>query len=194
MRPDRAPRRSRPEGADAVPGRVRAPSRDAAATAEADCGGRRDSRRRTRSRRTESQRSARRGSRPRSRLRNTSIVTPAKSKPAESLEDFRGNYLYNLLDDNMRRFNAEIAQFVLWDDHEVHNNWYPSVRSTALAGRARRAFLEYNPLRLSAGARPLIYRSCSYGPQLDVFALDLRTYRGANSENRQAQASGQCTG
>ena len=113
------------------------------------------------------------------------VVTPAKSKPAESLDDFRGNYLYNLLDDHMRRFNAEVAQFVLWDDHEVHNNWYPSPRSTPLAVRARRAFLEYNPLRLSAGARPLIYRSCSYGPQLEVFALDLRTYRAANSENRQ---------
>ena len=27
------------------------------------------------------------------------LVTPAKSKVAETLDEFRGNYLYNLLDD-----------------------------------------------------------------------------------------------
>jgi alkaline phosphatase D len=117
------------------------------------------------------------------------VVTPAKSKPAGTLEDFRGNYLYNLLDDHMRRFNAEIPQFVLWDDHEVRNNWYPSPRTRPLATYARRAFLEYNPIR-DIGTGSPIYRSCSHGPQLDVFALDLRSHRGANSENRQAAPSG----
>ena len=53
------------------------------------------------------------------------VVTDAKSKVAETLDDFRGNYLYNLLDDNVRRFNAEVPQIVLWDDHEVLDNWYP---------------------------------------------------------------------
>ena len=119
------------------------------------------------------------------------IVTPAKSKVAASLEDFRGNYLYNLLDDHMRRFNAEIPQFVLWDDHEVHNNWYPSLAAHGglSRGRRRRAFLEYNPIRLPQGLSSPIFRSCSYGPQLDVFALDLRSYRGANSGNQQIAAS-----
>ena len=54
------------------------------------------------------------------------LVTPAKAKVAETLDEFRGNHLYNLLDDNLRRFGAEVAQVVLWDDHEVLNNWYPS--------------------------------------------------------------------
>lgn len=119
------------------------------------------------------------------------VVTPAKAKVAETLNDYRGNYLYNLLDDNLRRFNAEIPQFVLWDDHEVRNNWYPSnSRSRALASQAKRAFIEYNPIRATAGPGSSIYRSCSYGPQLEVFALDLRTYRAANSDNRQAERSG----
>jgi len=118
------------------------------------------------------------------------VVTPAKAKVAETLNDYRGNYLYNLLDEHMRRFNAEVPQFVLWDDHEVRNNWYPSnSRSRALASQARRAFLEYNPIRAIAGAGSAIYRSCSYGPQLEVFGLDLRTYRGPNSGNRQAAPS-----
>jgi alkaline phosphatase D len=117
------------------------------------------------------------------------MITAAKEKPAETLAAFRGNYLYNLLDDNMRRFNAEIPQLVLWDDHEVHNNWYPaSQRTRTLVSQAKRAFVEYNPIRDTGAAAP-IYRACEHGPQLDVFALDLRSYRGANSENLQPAPS-----
>src|SRR5438067_1885623 len=36
------------------------------------------------------------------------IVTEAKSKVAETLDEYRGNYRYNLLDENLRRFNAEV--------------------------------------------------------------------------------------
>jgi alkaline phosphatase D len=126
------------------------------------------------------------------------VVTPAKAKVAETLDEFRGNYLYNLMDDHVRRFNAEVAQIVLWDDHEVRDNWYPSrslqrdarytVKNMALlASRARQAFLEHVPIRVGSSAP--IYRSFAWGPSLDVFALDLRSYRGANSPNRQRSAS-----
>ena len=36
----------------------------------------------------------------------------------------------------MRRFNAEVSQIALWDDHEVRDNWYPTERLEA--DRARR--------------------------------------------------------
>jgi alkaline phosphatase D len=125
------------------------------------------------------------------------IVTPAKSKVAETLDEYRGNYLYNLMDENVRRFNAEVAQIVLWDDHEVRDNWYPTrtlerdtrytVKSmTTLAARARQAFIEHVPIRVDDGWTGTIYRSFSQGPLLDVFALDMRTYRGPNSANRQS--------
>ena len=39
------------------------------------------------------------------------VVTEDKSKPAETLAEFRGNYKYNLLDKNLRAFNAEIPMF-----------------------------------------------------------------------------------
>jgi alkaline phosphatase D len=130
------------------------------------------------------------------------VVTAEKSKVAETLAEFRGNYTYNLLDENVRRFNSEIPQLVLWDDHEVKNNWYPGMSleaddrytekdSRVLAANARRAFLEYSPIRLAPGAVPPIYRSCSYGPLLEVFAIDLRTYRGPNTSNRQTASSAQ---
>jgi len=53
------------------------------------------------------------------------ITTPEKSKVAETLAEFRGNYIYNLLDENVRRFNAQVPQLVQWDDHETRNNWSP---------------------------------------------------------------------
>jgi alkaline phosphatase D len=119
------------------------------------------------------------------------VVTPAKAKVAESLDEFRGNYLYNLMDEHVRRFNAEVPQVVLWDDHEVRNNWNPAARLDAdpryttrqisvLAARARQAFLEHQPVRIAGSVSPRIFRSIEYGPLLDVFSLDLRTYRGAN--------------
>src|SRR4029434_2513231 len=53
------------------------------------------------------------------------LVTPEKSKVAETLDEFRGNYRYNLMDQNVRLFNAEVPQVWQWDDHEVTNNWSP---------------------------------------------------------------------
>ncbi len=41
------------------------------------------------------------------------------AKVAETLDEFRGRYRYNLMDDNIRRFNAEVPQIWQWDDHEV---------------------------------------------------------------------------
>lgn len=128
------------------------------------------------------------------------IVTEGKSKVAETLEEFRSNYRYNLLDHNLRKMNAEIPSFVQWDDHETLNNWYPGEQLThdaryreksvsLLAARARQAFFEYLPIRLSGDGMSRIYRSIPYGPMLELFFLDLRTYRGPNSPNRQTVES-----
>jgi alkaline phosphatase D len=124
------------------------------------------------------------------------VVTEAKSKVAESVADFRGCHQYNLSDEHMRRFIAETSQVVMWDDHEVLDNWYWERRKDAderykeksvavLAARARQAFVEYNPLPIVGDDLDRIYRSIPMGPLVEVFALDMRSYKGANSENRQ---------
>ena len=124
------------------------------------------------------------------------VVTEAKSKVAQTLDEYRGCYQYNLMDEHMRRFLARTSQVVMWDDHEVLDNWYwerrkdgdarYSVKSVALlAARARQAFFEYNPVPLDGGDPERIYRYVPLGPLVDVFALDMRSYRGANSDNRQ---------
>jgi alkaline phosphatase D len=120
------------------------------------------------------------------------VVTEEKSRVAETLADYRGNYKYNLLDHNLRAFNAEVPVFAQWDDHEVTDDWYPGMPLhvgdadiTALAARGCRAFHEYTPTREFAAERGRIYRRIAYGPHLDVFMLDLRSYRGPNSDGRQ---------
>jgi alkaline phosphatase D len=124
------------------------------------------------------------------------VVTEAKSKVAESIADYRGCYQYNLTDEHMRRFISEVPQIVMWDDHEVRDNWYWERRQDAdvrfkeksvavLAARARQAFFEYNPLPLMGDDPERIFRSIPLGPLVEVFALDMRTYKGANSDNRQ---------
>ena len=124
------------------------------------------------------------------------LTTLEKSKVAETLDEFRGNHRYNLLDENLRRFNAEIPTLAQWDDHEVRNNWYPGQRLDddnrytvksidLLAARAKRAFLDYLPLRFNADDPERVYRAFNYGPLLDVLMLDERSYRGPNTANRQ---------
>lgn len=128
------------------------------------------------------------------------LTTPEKSKVAETLAEFRGNYIYNLLDENVLRFNAEIPQLVQWDDHEARNNWYPGqtildddryqVKDVSLlAKRGKQAFLEYTPIRFDTKDPERIYRSFEYNRNLEIFMLDERSYRGANSPNRQLVAS-----
>jgi alkaline phosphatase D len=128
------------------------------------------------------------------------LVTEEKSKPAETLAEFRGNFKYNLLDRNLRAFNAEVPMFAQWDDHEVSNNWWPDedltgakhrrlryreTHARVLMQRASRAFHEFLPVRSFANEPGRIYRRISYGPLLDVFMLDMRSFRGPNGENRE---------
>ncbi|GGU91339.1 alkaline phosphatase [Streptomyces albospinus] len=124
------------------------------------------------------------------------VTTEEKSKVAETQAEFRGAFRYNLLDGNLRRFHAQVPTVTQWDDHEVHNNWYPGQllsddRYTeknvdVLSARALRAFSEYFPIRtLRPDLRGRVYRVVRHGPLLDVFVLDMRRYRNANSPDRQ---------
>jgi alkaline phosphatase D len=124
------------------------------------------------------------------------IVTPAKQKVAETLDEFRGNFAYNLLDLHARAFNSQVPMIVQWDDHEVLNNWNPGTdlaskpqyteRSIAmLAARAKRAMFEYLPIRSHPDEAERVYRAYRYGPLADIIVLDQRSYRAANGPNRE---------
>jgi alkaline phosphatase D len=125
------------------------------------------------------------------------LTTEAKSKVADTLAEFRGQYAYNLIDENLRRFASRVPQINQWDDHEVLNNWYPGEilpesdpqaekRVDVLAARAKQAFFEWVPITPGAERAQRIYRKLERGPLLDVFILDMRTYKDPNDDNRYA--------
>ena len=124
---------------------------------------------------------------------------PEKLKVAETLHEYRRNHLYNRYDANVQRFSAEVPQIWQWDDHEVTNNWsdskvldnrYSERRVQTLTARATRAFLEYSPMRWNnQSEEERIYRHVPYGRDLDLFVLDMRSYRGPNSYNLQPRPS-----
>jgi len=126
------------------------------------------------------------------------IVTEDKSKIAQTLAEFRGNYKYNLLDKNVLAFNAEVPLFAQWDDHEVTNDWcpgealgwsgYADKSVLKLAARGCRAFHEFMPMRETLAEAGRIYRKIPYGPLLDVFLLDMRSYRTPYGEDGAAAA------
>jgi alkaline phosphatase D len=122
------------------------------------------------------------------------FTTPEKAKVAETLDEFRAAHKYNFMDEHLRAFNAEVPVFVQWDDHDVVNNWSPSKELpaaykerniTLLAARAARAFHEMYPMRESITEPGRVYRTLNYGPHLEIFMLDERSYRGANGPNQQ---------
>ena len=129
----------------------------------------------------------------------TNVVTPEVSKVAETLDEFRGRYRYNLMDAHVRRLGSEVAQVWQWDDHEVTNNWSDSKSLAAdkryteknvplLVGRATQAFHDYAPLRQFGNAEgERVYRHLPQGPLLDLFVIDMRSYRGPNTHNTQTE-------
>jgi alkaline phosphatase D len=128
-------------------------------------------------------------------------VIPEKTKVAETLREFRGQYQYNLMADNWREFLSRTAQVNQWDDHEVTNNWYPGEilsderytekRVNVLARRGRRAFEEYLPVAPTVTDEDgRIYRVIHYGPLLDIFVLDMRTYKDPNTTNTERDRDG----
>jgi len=120
------------------------------------------------------------------------IVTPEKSKVAETLDEFRGQYKYNFLDENVRAMYAAVPVLTQWDDHEVTNNWsdskvlpdtYTERNIHVLTARAAKAYHEWMPIATTLAEPQRVYRKIAYGPLLDVFMIDMRTYRGPNGDN-----------
>jgi len=127
------------------------------------------------------------------------LVTEEVAKVAETLNEFRGRYKYNMMDENVLAFNRAVPQIWQWDDHEVVNNWsdskdltnddrYTEKNVPLLVARGTTAFLEYAPMRpFNAQEKERVYRHIPYGPLLDVMVIDMRSYRGPNTANDQGE-------
>ena len=118
------------------------------------------------------------------------VTNERVARVAESLDDFRARFAYNLEDEHVRALAAEVPILAQWDDHETHNNWWPdqildddrykTERSCrVLSARAQRAMREWTPMPPGP-----VHRVVSYGPLLDVIVLDCRSFRTPNDANR----------
>ncbi|MGH2453202.1 MAG: alkaline phosphatase D family protein [bacterium] len=91
---------------------------------------------------------------------------------ATTLEQYRQKYQINRADPALREYLATVATWVVWDDHEVENN-FDSEHIRVEIGL--RALQEYWPIRPAAPGR--LYRSFRWGRTAEFFILDTRQYR-----------------
>lgn len=113
------------------------------------------------------------------------ITNERVARVAQELDDFRARFAYNFEDEHVRALAAHCGSIVQWDDHETHNNWFPGQQladdryrqrdASTLAAFARKAMFEWCPL-----ADGPIHRVVPYGPLVDVFVLDCRSFRTPN--------------
>ncbi|HEY5952462.1 MAG TPA: alkaline phosphatase D family protein [Kofleriaceae bacterium] len=107
------------------------------------------------------------------------------ARVAETLDDFRARFAYNLEDEHVQSLARSVPIVAQWDDHETHNNWWPGQTlddhryherdASKLAALAQRAMREWIPIPTGP-----VHRVVPYGPLLDVFVLDCRSFRTPN--------------
>lgn len=93
---------------------------------------------------------------------------------ATTLEQYREKYRANRADAALRAFLASTSSWVIWDDHEVENNFasdHPRLRT------GLQAFLEAWPVRTPSDEPGRSYRSLRWGHTAEIFLLDTRQYR-----------------
>ena len=109
--------------------------------------------------------------------------------PTDSLAGFRLRHALYKTDASLRRAHAACPWLVVWDDHEVEDNYAGAVPAASastpeqlLARRAcaYRAYYEHMPLRaanLPDGPRMTIHRRIPWGRLAEFALLDTRQYR-----------------
>ncbi|MET0502763.1 MAG: alkaline phosphatase D family protein, partial [Candidatus Binatia bacterium] len=93
---------------------------------------------------------------------------------AYRLGDFWAKYRANREDAASQLCFSETGVYVVWDDHEVTDDYLPG---DPLAPIGRKAFLDYWPIRRHGNEPERIYRSFRWGKALELFLLDTRQYR-----------------
>ena len=93
---------------------------------------------------------------------------------AYRLSEFWAKYRANRADAWSQLCFAESSAYVVWDDHEVEDDYLPG---NPLAPIGRKAFLDYWPIRRHPDEPERIYRSFRWGQALELFLLDVRQYR-----------------
>jgi alkaline phosphatase D len=93
---------------------------------------------------------------------------------ARELNQFWTKYRTNRSDAATQRCFQETPVYVVWDDHEVADDYLPG---HPLEPVGRQAFLDYWPVRRGPAEKYGIYRSYRWGQAMEIFILDARSHR-----------------
>lgn len=105
---------------------------------------------------------------------------PGSNFVAVTLDGFRAKHRYQREDEALRRFLVDVPVYVMWDDHEVRNNF--SGPSEPLMPIGRQALQEYWPIRTPPNDPYQLYRRIRHGADMELFILDTRQYRSSNDD------------
>jgi len=97
---------------------------------------------------------------------------------ATTLAEYRARHRYQRGAESLRRFLETTPVWVIWDDHEVRNDFSGPFDSRMAVGR--QALREYWPIRAAADDPHRLYRTVRAGADLELFILDTRQYRSRN--------------
>ena len=105
---------------------------------------------------------------------------PGADFRATTLAEYRARHRDQRGAEALRRFLDSVPVYVIWDDHEVRNNFAGPFDSQMPAGR--QALREYWPIRVAADDPHRLYRTVRAGADLELFILDTRQYRSRNAD------------
>ena len=94
--------------------------------------------------------------------------------------EYEGKYQRNRADAALRNMMAATGTYVMWDDHEVRNDFagaVPAFATRMAAGNT--AFQRYMPMRENGTDPTQLYRSTRWGSAAEFFMIDDRQYRSA---------------
>jgi alkaline phosphatase D len=105
-----------------------------------------------------------------------------------TVDDYRNRYAQYRSDPALRKAHESFPFLVVWDDHEVDNNYAglhqeagaPVEQFALRRAAAYKAYYEHMPLRRSSlpkGALLQLYRPFTYGTLASISMLDTRQYR-----------------
>ena len=105
---------------------------------------------------------------------------PGADFVAAALAEYRDRHRYQRGAASLRRFLEIVPVYVVWDDHEVRNNFAGPFDERMPDGR--QALREYWPIASPSDDPNRLYRSVRYGADLELFILDTRQYRSLNAQ------------
>ncbi len=102
---------------------------------------------------------------------------PGSDFVANTLEEYRAKQKYQLADKPYQKARAATSLYVIWDDHEVINNFAGTTVDPKRLAIGRQVLREYFPITVHPQDPNRLYRSFRWGKHAEIFILDTRQYR-----------------